>query len=261
MSFPQTALVNRINVMNESTVVTDTDVTKMVSALNQILPAFARDWKIPVVHAAVVPKSTSTLEAAMLPISIPLPFGSIELNVVLMDTTDISGTAGYHTLYNGTATVKIFAKTILMAGGVSLYEDTRTKNSVSQVLCHEVLEAIIDPKSTQWVLNPNTGTMYALEVGDVVDGNVKVVRLSDGSRIMVSDWVLPAWYDAEDTVGPYNSLDTLSAPFTLSPNGYAMTTSGGTINYLYGSTLSDATKNYLQLSLRTLTRVTALRGL
>jgi hypothetical protein len=94
MSFPQAALVQRINVMNESTVITDTDVTKMVTALNQILPAFARDWKIPVVHAAVVPKSTSTLEAAMLPRSIPLPFGSIELNVVLMDTTDISGTAG-----------------------------------------------------------------------------------------------------------------------------------------------------------------------
>lgn len=249
MAFPQTAQVQKVNVINESTVITDADVTKMVTALNQTLPAFARDWKIFIVQATVLPR-----EAV-------LPTGPTVLNVVIMDTTDIPGTAGYHTLYNGTATVKIFASTILAAGGVSLYEDTRTKATVSQALCHEVLEALLDPKCTQWILNPNTGAMYALEVGDVVDGNVKVVRLGDGSRVTVSDWVLPAWYDSENTLGPYNSLDTLSAPFTLAPNGYAMTASGSVVNYLYGTAVPNATKNYLQLSVRTLTRVTALKGL
>ena len=249
MAFPQTTQLQKINVINQSTVITDSDVTKMVAALNQTLPAFARDWKIFIIQAAVLPRETV------------MPTGSTILNVVIMDTTDIPGTAGYHTLYNGTTTVKIFASTILAAGGVSLYEDTRTKPTVSQALCHEVFEALLDPRSTQWILNPITGAMYALEVGDVVDGNAKVMRLGDGSRVTVSDWVLPAWYDAENTLGPYNSLDTLSAPFTLAPNGYAMTASGSAVNYLYGSAVPDATKAYLQLSVRTLTRVTALKGL
>jgi hypothetical protein len=249
MSVPQTNLFQKINVLNQSTLVTETDVTKIVAALNQVLPMFARDWKISNIHASILSDAVS------------LPTGSTSLNVVIMDTTDISGTAGYHTLYNGTATVKVFARTILTEGGAILYEDTRTKATVSQVLCHEVLEALIDPKCTQWVLNPTTGALYALEVADAVEGNAKVLRLSDGTRITMSDWVLPAWYDAQNTVGPYNTLDTLSAPFTLASTGYMMTTSAGTVNYIYGSAVPDATKTYLQLSMRTLTRVAAVNAL
>lgn len=249
MAFPQSALIQKVNVVNQSTVVTDADVTKMVLALNQTIPMFTRDWKIGNLQVMILPKTET------------LPTGSGILNVLIMDLTDITGTAGYHTLYNGTTTVKIFAQTVLNAGGVSLYEDTRTKPTVSQILCHEVLEALVDPKCTQWILNPSTGTLYSLEVADAVDGNVKVVRLSDGTRVRVSDWVLPAWYDVQNTVGPYNILDTLSAPFTLAPTGYAMTTSAGSVNYLYGAAVSDATKGYLQLSVRTLLRVSAVNGL
>jgi hypothetical protein len=249
MSLPQISFFQKVNVVNQSTVVTETDVTKIVAALNQVLSIFARDWRISNIQAAVVPNT------------VPLPTGSTLLNVLIMDTTDISGTVSYDTLYNGTATVKIFAQTILTEGGAVLYEDTRRKATVSQVVCHEVLEALIDPKSTQWVLNPSTGALYALEVADAVEGNVKVVRLSDGSRITVSDWVLPAWYDAQNTVGPYNTLDTLSAPFTLASTGYMMTTSAGAVNYVYGSAVPDAIKTYLQLSMRNLTRVAAVNAL
>ena len=249
MSFTQKFSIQKLSVVNQSTAVTDADVIKMVSGLNQVIPTFANDWKVPSVIAAPLSKTAA------------LPTGPNALNVLIMDTTDIPGTTGYHTLYDGTATVKIFAGTIIAAGGVSLYEDTRTKPTVSQVLCHEVLEALIDPKCTQWLLNPSTGSMYALEVGDPVDGNVKMVRLADGTRVTVSDWLLPAWYDVQNTVGPYNTLDTLSAPFTLAPAGYVMTTSAGNVGYIYGSAIPEATKTYLQLSLRTLTRVAAVKAL
>jgi hypothetical protein len=249
MSLPQIGFFQKLNVVNQSTVITDSEVIKMVAALNQILPAFARDWKMMTVPASIIPNSQ------------PLLTGSSVLNVIIMDDTDIPGTAGYHNLYNGTATVKVFANTIITGGGTILYEDTRTKATVSQVLTHEVLEALIDPKCTQWQLNPSTGTMYALEVGDPVNGNVKVVRLNDGTRVTVTDWVLPAWYDVQNTIGPYNTLDTLSAPFTLAPTGYLMTTSGGSVTYVYGAAVPEVTKSYLQLSIRTLTRVAAVKGL
>ena len=249
MSLPQLGCFQKLNVVNQSTVVTDIEVIKMVAALNQIIPAFARDWKMMTVPATIIPNGA------------PLLTGPSVLNVLIIDDTDIPGSAGYHTLYNGTATVKIFANTILTAGGVTLYEDTRTKATISHVLSHEVLEALIDPKCIQWQLNPNTGVMYALEIGDPVDGNVKVVRLTDGTRVTVTDWVLPAWYDTQNTIGPYNNLDTLSAPFSLAPAGYMMTTSGGTVSYVYGSAVPEATKTYLQLSTRTLTRVAAVRAL
>jgi len=249
MSFPQKFFVQKVNIVNQSTVVTDAEVAKIVSGLNMTLPAFLRDWKLATLPGGIV----STIAA--------LPTGDANVNVIIMDTTDIPGTAGYRTLYNGTPTVKVFAKTILTAGGAILYENTRTKTTVSQSVCHEVLEALIDPECRNWTMNPSTGTLYACEVADAVDGNVKVVRLPDGTRVTVSDWILPAWYDVQNTVGPYNSLDTLSAPFTLSPGGYAMTTSGGSVNYLYGSSVSDVTKEYLQLSVRTRMRVSAVNAL
>jgi len=249
MSFPQQFLVNKINVVNQSTVVTDAEVAKIVVGLNVVLPTFVRDWKFTSSQASVYSKTA------------PLPTGSTNINVLIMDTTDITGTPGYHALYAGTPTVKIFANTILAAGGVTLYEDTRTKPTVSQAVCHEVMEAIADAKCTNWLLNPATGVVYASEVADPVEGNIKVVRIPDGSRIALSDWILPAWYDSQNTVGPYNHLDTLSAPFALSPAGYAMTTSAGAINYVYGPAVSDAKKAYLQLSTRTLTRNAGIKAL
>lgn len=249
MSFPHHFSIQKVNVVNQSTAVTDAEVAKMVLALNTTLPTFIRDWKLDPAQAAVL-SNTATL-----------PTGSSNINVLIMDTTDISGIPAYHTLYSGTSTVKVFAQTILTAGGASLYEDTRTKPTVSQVLCHEVLEAIADTKCTSWFINPTSGALYASEIADPVDGNIKVVRLTDGTRVAVSDWVLPAWYDARNTVGPYNNLDTLSAPFALAPTGYAMITSAGDVNYIYGSAVSNATKAYLQLSMRTLTRVAAVKGL
>ena len=249
MSFPQQFSVQKVNVVNQSTAVTDAEVAKMVLALNVTLPTFVRDWNLTATQVGVLSKTAT------------LPTGSSNINVLIMDTTDISGTPAYHTLYSGTSTVKVFAQTILTAGGACLYEDTRTKPTVSQVLCHEVLEAIADAKCTSWFINPTSGALYASEIADPVDGNIKVVRLHDGTRVAVSDWVLPAWYDARNTVGPYNNLDTLSAPFALAPSGYAMITSAGEVSYLYGSAVSDATKAYLLLSMRTLTRVAAVKGL
>lgn len=249
MSFPQQFSVQKVNVVNQSTAVTDAEVAKMVLALNATLPTFIRDWKLAPAQAGVLSNTAV------------LPTGSSNINVLIMDTTDISGTPAYHTLYSGTSTVKVFAQTILTAGGASLYEDTRTKPTVSQVLCHEVLEAIADTKCTSWFINPTSGALYASEIADPVDGNIKVIRLADGTRVAVSDWILPAWYDARDTIGPYNNLDTLSAPFALAPSGYAMITSAGNVSYVYGSAVSDATKAYLLLSMRTLTRVAAVKGL
>jgi hypothetical protein len=238
-----------IYVKNSSTCISDADVVKMVAALNLVLPKFNRDWKI---------NGSIQGTANVLPKTSPTPTSG--LVVYIMDYTDITGTVGYHTLVGGLPSVKVFAKTILDEGGAVLYEPTRTKPTVAQILSHEIYEALLDTKSTAWWMNPNTGVVYASEVSDPVDGNVVALRLSDGTRVALSDWILPAWIDVANTIGPYNNLDTLTAPFQLANTGYAMTAVNGHVDYIYGANVSDKKKAYLQLSMRTLLRVAASNG-
>jgi hypothetical protein len=239
-------VVSLVAVVNESTVVNDVDGKNMTLGLNSLLPVFCRDWNLPNANAVYVAKGGVVPPNAC--------------KVVLLDTTDVAGTVSYHGVVGSVPVVKVFAKTILDNGGVVLFENTRLKQTVAQVVSHEVFEMLVDPRCLLWWVNPNTTVVYAGEVSDPVDANVVSVRLADKTQVGLSDWVLPSWNDVNNTTGPFNHNDTLTAAFQVDSHGYAMVLSAGKVNYVYGANVVQTSKNYLALSYRTLARVASTGG-
>lgn len=103
-----------------------------------------------------------------------------------------------------------------MPGSVSL-----GPRSISAVLSHEVLEAIVDPACALWADGPPSdkvgGAEYALEVCDPVEDDVY-----DVAGVDVSDFVLPAWFRPHAPADRLDHLGLLREPFELRPGGYAI---------------------------------------
>src|SRR4029077_4128940 len=88
-------------------------------------------------------------------------------------------------------------------------------------------EAIVDPNINLWG-DDGAGTLYALEACDAVEGDAYKVDLTEGS-VFVSNFVTPAWFDANSPVAQYDKLGFLALPFTLRPGGYTLFLQGGSI--------------------------------
>lgn len=181
-----------IYIVNQSSVVSEADLAKWIAAINrQLQEHFAPQWSIipPIVLAMV---DYSSL------IGRPL--------IKLVDEVDVSGALGYHTESGGTVVGQVGAKTCLDNGA-----------SISQCLSHEVLEATKDPFVGGWEDNAADGTSHAREMCDAVqDGTYQI----DG--VDVSNFLYPAYFDSQDTTGPFDYLGALKAPFTRTPGGYQM---------------------------------------
>lgn len=236
---PTFASYNQIAIINRSSVVSDTDASTMVVALNTLLPIFCSDWSILPVTTVYIPRA-----ATILPINL--------YYIYLMDTSDQEGALAYHDLSGDVPYGKVFAKTILSTG-VLMYEETLTLQTVSQCLSHEVFELIIDPRCNTWWMNYKTRILVAAEVSDPVQGNVVVVTLANGVKVGMSDWILPSWQDAQTTIGPFNHLNTLSQAFQVL-NGYAMIIKDSKVITVYGDIVNPKALSHSQESIRTATR-------
>ena len=124
-----------------------------------------------------------------------------EWRFVLADTIDAAGALGYHTVRGVTPTAIIDVK-LCMDDGVSW----------TSCLSHEVLEALADPFCNLTWPYPG-GRSVAYEVGDPVERDGYDI---DG--VNLSNFVTPAWFKGGP--GPYDFLNVLSAPLTLSKGGY-----------------------------------------
>jgi hypothetical protein len=146
---PQSQLsMIQISVINESTVLTDSEVIPVIAALQkQITNDFRPAWGVDA-ELALVPKNTQP------------PTGSWW--VVVLDDSDQAGALGYHDLTSdGLPIGKVFAASDLKYG-----------NSWTVTASHEVLEMLADPNInlTVFVQNANTtGVLYAYEVCDACE--------------------------------------------------------------------------------------------
>jgi len=192
----------------------------MVTALNTLLVQFCKDWSLTAFSAVYVPKATTNIPANT-------------YIIYLMDNSDVNGALAYHDLLSDIPYGKVFAKTVIANGGVLLYEPTLKLPTVAQTLAHEVFELIIDPRCNVWWMNYYTGILVAAEVCDPVENNVVVVTLPNGTKVGMSDWILPSWQDAQNTKGPFNHLNTLTAPFQIK-NGYTIQIKNSRITAIYG---------------------------
>lgn len=138
--------------------------------------------------------------------------------IVCYDDADQAGALGWHTEELGVFFGRIFVRPVLDNGG-DLYSNPAL--SLSSVISHEVLETLIDPTVSDWSQRAD-GTLVASEVSDPVEGDAYAIEVL-GKPIMVSNFVLPAWFDAQTTQGPFDKMGKLTAPFTMTPGGYLVT--------------------------------------
>lgn len=184
-----------IAVINESTVLTDAQITPYVVAQQmQVTQDFAPIWGQDATIIQVKKGQTP-------------PAGSWW--AVILDNSDLAGALGYHDLTSeGLPLAKIFAGTDIQYGNVW-----------TVTASHEVLEMLGDPYCGTCVQNGNM--LYAYENCDAVEadnlGYWKVV--ADGSKVKLSDFVYPNWFSAAGT-GKLDWCGKVTKPFQLAAGGY-----------------------------------------
>ncbi len=188
----------QISVINESTVLADSDVVPVVAALqkqvtNDFRPVWGTDAELTIVPKGTQPSSGSWW-------------------LVMLDDTDQANALGYHDLTTeGLPIGKVFAASDLKAG-----------TSWTVTASHELLEMLGDPNInlTVFVQNANTaGTLYAYEVCDACEDDSLGYQIDN---ILLSDFVYPTWFESFRTEGStqFDRMNKIQNPFQLLVNGY-----------------------------------------
>jgi hypothetical protein len=213
----------QISVINESTVLADTDVTPVVIALQQqVTNDFRPIWGI-------------DAELKLIPQGTPAPAGTWQL--VILDDSDQAGALGYHDLTpDGLPLGKVFAASDLKAG-----------TSWSVTASHELLEMLADPNInlTVFVQDANTtGTLYAYEVCDACEDDSLGYQINN---ILVSDFVYPAWFETFRAQGStqFDRMNKIQSPLQLLPGGYI-----GVFSVTDGTGWQQQTAERIPLNLR-----------
>jgi hypothetical protein len=213
-----------ISVVNGSTLVSDSVGGMMVDALNMILPIFCNDWNIKPITVTYVAKGKEV---------------ATPLCCILLDNSDVQDALGYHGQDNDVPYARVFVKTILDYGGAFLYSSKG--HTVAEIVAHEVLEMAVNLNVNVWWGLEDGSKLYAAEVCDPVQSNAVIVTVND-QPVRLSDWILPAWSDPQDTKGPFNHNNTLKSPLTVDKGGYLIVMNGGKVYNVMGSEISDYTK-------------------
>jgi hypothetical protein len=203
----QTPII-QISIINESTILADTEIVPVVAALqkqatNDFRPVWGTDAELTIVPRGAQP-----------------PAGSWWL--VLLDDSDQANALGYHDLTaDGLPMGKVFAGSDLKAG-----------NSWTVTLSHELLEMLGDPNInlTVFVQNSNTaGTLYAYEVCDSCEDDSLGYEIDN---VLLSDFVYPSWFENFRAEGStqFDRRNKIQKPFQLLVGGYI-----GTFNVNSGS--------------------------
>ncbi len=222
----------QIAVINESTVLTDAEVTPVVAALQQqVINDFRPIWG-------------QDAELRMIPRGTQPPTGSWWL--VILDDSDQADALGYHDLTTeGLPIGKVFAGSNLKAGV-----------SWSVTASHDLLEMLVDPNInlTVFVQNANTmGTLYAYEVCDACEDDGFSYQIDN---IQVSDFVYPAWFEnfREQGSTQFDKMNQIRNPLELLSGGCI-----GTFNVRDGSGWQQQTAERHPLNLRHRGRVGSRR--
>lgn len=188
----------QIAIINASTVITDAEAAPVVTAMQtQVSRDFAPLWGIDAT-LTYVPKGH------------PAPAGDWQL--ALLDNSDQAGALGYHDLTAaGQPLGKIFAKT-----------DQENNLSWTVTASHELLEMMVDPfiNLTVFSQSGNTsGRLYAYEVCDACEDDSFGYKIGN---ILVSDFVLPAWFESwrQPNSTKFDFGNHIHEPFALLSGGY-----------------------------------------
>jgi hypothetical protein len=181
-----------IALANRSTVMTDTEVSKIADAVSvQVHTHFRPLWGIDADIVFVGSEEKAPAHAWL---------------VAVLDNSDQANALGYHDVTRaGMPLGKAFAKTTLADGGIP-----------SVAISHEILEMLGDPEIN---LSAMVGhRLYAYEVGDPCEADEYGYKIGD---VVVSDFVTPAWFKpTTGTKGPYDYRGLIKKPLQLLKGGY-----------------------------------------
>lgn len=220
--------VPTINVINKSTQVNDANFQLMVEAVTtqlnqQVAPMWLRGtWKI----------------VTNQPDTVGYP-------IVILDSPDQAGVLGYHTESpGGKVWGRVFVNPVLKNNGTLLSGAL----SVSAVLSHEVIEAYCDPNVNLWADMGNS-KMVAFEACDPVENDFYQVTTKNGTKVSVSNFVLPAWFDSYASLSAkFDWLAVVAKPLTMSKGGYmvVLDTKTDKVTNVFGSMESERLHNLRQ---------------
>lgn len=166
--------------------------------------------------------------------------------VTIVDDPDQMSYFGYHVNNLPVSQAILFADTIINYGCPILYDPADpTFFTVSSLLCHELLEMIVDPCVNEWWDGPATtinGTFYPIvsysaEICDPVYFDVYTKNI-DGYNVNVSNFVYPDWRDIyAGTSAQFDQMEVLSSPFSMDYGGYMLVRNSDytTEGYIYGA--------------------------
>lgn len=215
------AITPTINIIDRSTLLEDKDFQLMVEACKvqleqHVAPMWLRgSWNIVVNQ----------------PEEIGYP-------IVIIDDPDQAGVLGYHTKSPcGKVWGRVFVRSVFDRKG-SMLEGPL---SVSAVLSHEIIEAYCDPDVNLWA-DRGDGLLIAYEVCDPVENDCYEITTKSGSKVSVSNFVLPAWFDSLAPAG--SKLDFMAKvekPFNMSAGGYMVTRhpKTGELKNIFGSVKAE----------------------
>ena len=227
-----------IAVINQSTLVSNDQVNTMCQAIqvqlaSHVFPA----WDL----------ANGTVQFFADQSKVP----STAWKVSMLDNSTQAGALGYHALDNDVIDGFIFAGPVLQSGGVALYDANNPQNtSVASVLSHEVCEMVGDEYASFWADGPSimaqdgqVYNQYALELCDPVEGNSYVIDVA-GTKVSVSNFVLPTWFDQEATAAdaPFDYLHLLTTPFSMTEGGYMIVRMGNNVQQVFGAKVTPQKK-------------------
>jgi len=107
---------------------------------------------------------------------------------------------------------------------------------VSAVASHEAIEIFGDAEVSTWNSTPG-GDLTAHELCDAVENDTYTIPMN-GTNVAVSNFLLPAWFDANPQIPKFDYMGNLHAPFEMSPGGYMIMMKGGRVTQVYGAKFS-----------------------
>jgi hypothetical protein len=194
----QTTSTIQVSIINESTVLADSDVVPVVAALqkqvtNDFRPVWGVDAELIIVPSGSQPSNSSWW-------------------LVLLDDSDQANALGYHDLTTeGLPIGKIFAASDLKAG-----------TSWTVTASHELLEMLGDPNINLTVFVQNSdsaGILYAYEVCDACEEDSLGYQIDN---VLLSDFVYPSWFESFRPEGStqFDRMNKIQKPLELLPRLY-----------------------------------------
>lgn len=202
--------------VNQSTKITDAEVANIAEACDaQLQKEVATAWDIK------TPLHVATGQAAH---KTWYPFFFVD------DIPDAPDALAYHYVQsNG-----------IPAGKIGVNATLAAKETVSSAASHEAVELQCDIFCATWSFSDRLGCLVATEACDPVQGDSYSIKVADGTKVPVSNFVTPYYFTGSSSKNAVDHMGTLSKPFEIAPGGYQIQMKAGKISNQWGASASKA---------------------